>query len=73
MKLFLIPRALLIFSRPLIRIAKALEDIRDLYRLHLQSQGIYPLNPDLKDEVEVVYGPQPIKSSDMDSDPDSDE
>lgn len=66
MKFAFWPRALLTFARPLTRIAKALEEIKDLYRLELQSQGIHALTPGLKDEVEVAYGPQEIRRGEED-------
>lgn len=49
-------KAVLLLSRSFRRIALSLERIEALYRLELQSQGIYQTDPGLKDEVEVSYG-----------------
>ena len=51
-------RILWVFTKSLRRIASALEEIRDLYKLELSTRGIMPLSPGVKDEVEVVYGYQ---------------
>jgi hypothetical protein len=49
-------RTLRLFVKSLTRIASAIEEIRDLYKLELASRGITPLSPAVHDEVEVVYG-----------------
>jgi hypothetical protein len=49
-------RLIRLFVRSLARTAVALEDIRDLYRLDLESRGVRPVQPDVMDHVEVMYG-----------------
>jgi hypothetical protein len=48
-----------LFARSLTRIADALEEIRDLYKLELDAQGIRPITlsgSKLEERVEIVYG-----------------
>lgn len=49
-------RVIRLFSKDLSRLATAVSDLRDLYRLDLASRGIIQTNPSLKDELEVAYG-----------------
>ena len=56
--MFLAFRALHLFAKSLVRIALALEQLRDLYQLELATRGIVAPTPGMKDEVEVVYGYQ---------------
>jgi hypothetical protein len=51
-------KVLRLFAKSLVRIAVALEELRDLYRLDLATRGIILTNPDVKDEVEIIYGVQ---------------
>lgn len=51
-------KAVLHVARGLRRIAVALERANQLQELVLREQGIVELQPGVKDEVEVVYGPQ---------------
>lgn len=48
-------RVLLIFARPLVRIAKALESLNELYRLDLESRGVFKPDYSIKDPTELVY------------------
>ncbi len=48
-------RVIRLFSKDLSRLATAVADIRDLYRLDLASRGVIQTNPALKDELEVSY------------------
>jgi len=54
--MFLAIRAIHLFAKSLLRIANALEEVRDLYRLELATRGIVPITPGIKDEVEIAYG-----------------
>ena len=52
-------RAIRLFAKSLVRMADALEEIRDLYELDLESRGVRPIT--LKgsaesERVEVMYG-----------------
>ncbi len=49
-------RVLRLFSKDLSRLATAVSDLRDLYRLDLASRGVIQINSTLKDELEVEYG-----------------
>ena len=49
-------RILRLTLKSLSRIATALEELRDLYRLELSSRGVMQSNPALHDPVEVQYG-----------------
>ncbi len=49
-------RTLRLFVKSLTRIASALEEMRDLYKLELATHGIVPMDPKVKDAVEVAYG-----------------
>lgn len=49
-------RAIRLFSKSLSRIAAALEELRDLYRLDLASRGVTPTDTSIRDQVEVAYG-----------------
>ena len=49
-------RILRLFGKNLTRIACALEEIRDLYRLDLASRGVIATDASLRDQVEVMYG-----------------
>lgn len=51
-------RTLRLFVKSLTRIAAALEDIRDLYRLDLATRGIVQTSPTVTDAVEISYGYQ---------------
>lgn len=48
-------RTLRLFTKSLTRIASALESIRDLYRVDLESRGIRLTDPSISDEIEVMY------------------
>lgn len=53
-------RAIRLFAKSLARIAAALEELRDLYRLDLEARGIRPVTLSGSKEnerVEVMYGP----------------
>lgn len=54
----MLARAILIFARPLIRIAKSLEKICALYEQDCAERGIVLFKPGASDEVEVTYGPK---------------
>lgn len=49
-------RTIRLFTKSLVRIAAALEAIRDLYQLDLASRGIIPTDATIRDQVEVSYG-----------------
>ena len=49
-------KVLRLFARSLVRIAVALEELRDLYRLDLASRGIVRVYANIMDPVEVSYG-----------------
>lgn len=51
-------KALFLLARYFRRIALALEGLRELYELDLQSRGIVRVRPGVTDEVEVMYGPK---------------
>lgn len=63
-------RILLAFTRPNRRIARALEELVSLYKLDLQSRGVYyPQPPSKADKVEIMYGakaPNPQQQGDWD-------
>ncbi len=48
-------RTLRLFVKSLTRIASAVEEIRDLYKLELATRGIAPTDYTIKDPVEVSY------------------
>ena len=62
--------SLLGYLRPLLRIAQALESIRDLYKLDLESRGIptTPYDPKARDPIEITYGPAKIIAPEPDED-----
>lgn len=49
-------RVLHLFTKSLTRIAVALEELRDLYKLDLASRNITQIYPQIQDEVEIMYG-----------------
>lgn len=59
--MFLWFRTIRLFTKSLVRIAIALEELRDLYKLDLATRGIVPITPDIHDEVEISYGHFPAE------------
>lgn len=59
--MFLWFRTIRLFAKSLARIANALEEIRDLYKLDLATRGIVPITPGIHDEVEISYGYRPTE------------
>lgn len=49
-------RVLWLFSKSLVRIAAALEQLLALYKLDLESRGIIRIDPTVRDTTEVAYG-----------------
>ena len=49
-------RVIRLFAKSLSRIAAALEEIRDLYKLDCEARGIVQLKPGVVDQTEIAYG-----------------